>query len=150
MKAKAKVGAIALIATALAVLCVPAGAHDGGATKRSCDISTLRGLYLLKGSGFAVINAATVPKAILGSVRFNGDGTLVVEALTLTVLNLPPVEQSDRAGSYTLESNCTGTLSIPNGPTWNLFVSSPGSAYQIQTGGPDHGIILADLRLISR
>ena len=150
MKAKAKIGSITLFAAAIALQCTQASAHDGVAAKRSCDVSVLRGLYLLKGSGHAVINGSVVPKALLGSVRFNGDGTLVVETLTLTVLNLPPLDQADRPGSYTVEPNCTGTLTIPNGPTWNIFVSSPGVATQIQTGGPDHGITLADLRLISR
>jgi hypothetical protein len=150
MKAKAKVKSISLFAAAIALQCAQAQSHDLPGARRSCDASMLRGLYLLKGSGHAVINGAVVPKAILGSVRFNGDGTLVVETLTLTVLNLPPLEQVDRPGNYTVESNCTGTLILPNGPTWNIFVSSPGYATQIQTGGPDHGITLADLRFVSR
>ena len=150
MNAKAKTGSMAWIALAAALQCASAADHDGPAPKRGCDVSTLRGLYQLKGSGHAVINGAVVPKALLGTVRFNGDGTLVVETLTLTVLNLPPLEQADRPGIYTVESNCTGTLAIPNGPAWNIFVSSPGVVTQIQTGGPDHGIALADLELISR
>jgi len=150
MKAKAKTGSMAWIAAVAALQCATAGAHDGPAPKRNCDVSMLRGLYQLKGSGHAVINGSVVPKALLGSVRFNGDGTLVVETLTLTVLNLPTVEQADRPGIYTVEPDCTGTLAIPNGPTWNIFVSSPGLATQIQTGGPDHGIALADLKFISR
>jgi hypothetical protein len=158
MKKKLKFVSLGLIASAIALQCAQAYAHDNPQAnghdnpqaRRGCDVAMLRGLYLLKGSGQAVVNGAVVPKALLGSVRFNGDGTLVVETLTLTVLNLPPLEQVDSPGNYTVESNCTGTLAIPGGPTWNIFVSSRAYATQIQTGGPDHGITLADLRYISR
>lgn len=150
MKAKVKPGSICLFAAAIALQCVPALSHDGAGGRRSCDASMLRGLYLFKGSGFASINGAAVPKAILGSVRFNGDGTLVAESLTVTLLNLPPVSVTDSPGSYTVESNCTGTLTFPSGLSWNIYVSSPGFVSQIQTGGPDHGVVQADARLIGR
>jgi hypothetical protein len=150
MKKKVKLRSIGLFASVIALHCVQAFAHGDPPARRSCDVSMLRGLYLLKGSGTAVINGTAVPKALLGTVRFNGDGTLIVENLTLTVLNLAPLEQVDRPGNYTVESNCTGTLAIPGGPTWNIFVSSRSFASQIQTGGPDHGIMQVDLRYISR
>src|SRR5689334_14655893 len=110
MNAKAKSGSFTLFAAALALQCAPVESHEGIAARRSCDASMLHGLYLFKGSGFASINGATVPKAVLGSVRFNGDGTLVAESLTVTLLNLPPVQQSGSPGSYTVESDCTGTI----------------------------------------
>lgn len=150
MKAKVKPGSVGLIAVALTLQCVQAQSHDGAPPRRSCDASMLRGLYLFKGSGFASINGAAVPKAILGSVRFNGDGTLVAESLTVTILNLPPVIVADSPGTYTVESNCTGTLTFPSGLAWNIYVSSPGFVSQIQTAGPDHGVIQADARFISR
>lgn len=150
MKMKGNLKFIGLIAAAIALQSAQAYAHDDPAAKRSCNASMLRGLYLLKGSGHAVVNDAIVPKALLGTVRFFGDGTLLVETLTLTVQNLPPLEQVDRPGTYTVDPNCTGKLAIPGGPTWNIFVSSRESAYQIQTGGPDRGIILADLQYLSR
>jgi hypothetical protein len=150
MKAKVKWGATSLFAVALSLQCARAESHDGPPARRNCDASMLRGLYLFKGSGFASINGAAVPKAILGSVRFNGDGTLVAESLTVTILNLPPASVADSPGNYTVESDCTGTLTFPSGLTWNIFVASPTLVSQIQTGGPDHGVVQADARFISR
>jgi len=148
MKMKGKAGTAVLLA-ATALQCVQAQAHDGHGARRSCDVSTLRGLYLLKGSGFALLNGIATPKAIQGTIRFNGDGTMVIEDLTVTILGLPPIK-GDGVATYTLESNCSGTLTVPNGPQWNIYVSSPGLVSQIQTGGPDRGVLQADARLISR
>jgi hypothetical protein len=151
MKAKAKVGSLILFATAAALQCAQVQAHDGGAAKHGCDVSMLRGLYLFKGSGFVKPDGSPgIPKAVLGTVRFNGDGTMVVENLTVTVLGLPPMVHLDEGATYTVESNCTGTITVPNGPMWNIIVSSPAFVSQIQTGGPDHGLIQADARLIAR
>jgi hypothetical protein len=148
MKMKAKTSLLTLIA-ATALQCVQAQAHDGPGARRSCDVSTLRGLYLLKGSGFALVNGTATAKAILGTIRFNGDGTMVIENLTVTILGLPPIK-GDGVATYTVESDCTGTVTVPNGPAWNIYVSSPVFVSQIQTGGPDRGVIQADARFISR
>ncbi|MFL6550435.1 MAG: hypothetical protein ACJ8OJ_17200 [Povalibacter sp.] len=149
MNAKARIGLITMLAAVAALQC--AQAHDGPGAKRTCDVSMLHGLYLFKGTGYASLNGETKPKAVLGTVRFNGDGTASTETLNLTIAGLPPMTHNGDPGTYTVEPDCTGTVSFaPNGPTWAIIVVSSKFFSQIQTGGPDHGTFQGDNWFISR
>jgi len=150
MNTKAKTGlALGLAAASLALLSAPANAHDPG-SKRECSVEMLRGVYLFKGSGFQPINGAAVPKAIIESIRFNGDGTLVAETVTVTFFGQsPPNRQGGALGTYTVEPNCTGTVTFADGPRFDTFVSSPLLLNLIQTG-PVPAVLLGDARFVSR
>jgi len=150
MKAKAKSCILGMLAaTTIALQSTASQAHDEGA-KRACDVSMLRGLYLFKGTGFNFVNGGAVPKAIIESIRFNGDGTLVAETVTLTILGqTPPVRHQNTPGVYTVESNCTGTVAFSDGPAFDTFVSSPWLLSLIQTG-PVPAVLQGDARFVSR
>ena len=111
--------------------CGAAQAHDA---TRSCVESTLRGLYVLSASGFNIAGGVAVPKAIVESIRFNGDGSLHSPAATVSI-NGNILHFADAPGSYTVETNCTGTLTFPGVATWDLFIAPSGSEiFMIQTG----------------
>ena len=150
MNAKAKSGIFIMsMAAAMLLQSAPGQAHDQEG-KRACDVSMLRGLYLFRASGFNFVSGAAVPKAIMESTRFNGDGTLVAETVTLTILGqTPPVRHQNTLGSYTLEANCTGTITFSDGPAFDIFVSSPWLVSLIQTG-PVPAVLQGDARFISR
>ena len=147
-KAKIRIG-LGLATLAMAILGAPASAHDL-VPKRTCSVEMLRGLYLFKGTGFQPINGAAVPKALIESIRFNGDGTLVAETVTVTIFGqTPPNRTGGALGTYTVEANCTGTITFTNGPTFDTFVSSPLLLNLIQTG-PVPAVLLGDARFVSR
>ena len=138
-----------LAACAVALCAAPGHANDNGAPRRECSVAMLRGLYLFKGSGFNLTaSGATVPKAIIESIRFNGDGTLVAETATVTVLGAPPNRSQGSLGTYTVLPDCTGTITFSNGPAFDTFVSSPLLLSLIQTAGP--GVLQGDARFVSR
>ncbi|MFL6618858.1 MAG: hypothetical protein ACJ8MH_09665 [Povalibacter sp.] len=148
MKLKAKLGIGTAIIAAL-VTSMPSHANDAHA-HRECNAQMLRGLYLFTGAGFNLANGATVPKAIVETIRFNGDGTLVAETVTLTVLGQAPIRRENTPGIYTLEPNCTGTITFADSPAYDTFVSSPWSISMVQTGGPVPAVLVGDARFVSR
>ena len=100
-------------------------ADDNNGRGRECSEATLQGLYVFSASGFSIVAGVAQPRAIVEFIRFNGDGTLSVPA-----------------GTYSVASNCTGSLAFgPPGPTFDLYLAPSGSeVHLIFTGGPVPGL----------
>jgi hypothetical protein len=100
--------------------------HSGASSVQeagSCRVQTLRGAYLFAASGFNIVGGVAQPKAIHEVIEFNGDGTLTVPSVTLSVngvVSHPP----GSAGDYTVEPDCTGTLVFTGGPSFDIVVAS--------------------------
>ena len=123
----------ALAAVTLAFAFGVAQADDGSHDGKSCSEATLRGLYVFSTSGFNVVAGVAQPKAINEQIRFNGDGTLVAPVATASI-NGNVNRSTDVPGSYTLASNCSGSLSFTPGPSFDLIADPRGtSVYMIQT-----------------
>lgn len=103
--------------------------HDAS----SCKLKTLRGSYLFAASGFNIVGGVAQPKAIHEVIDFNGDGTLTVPAVTLSVngvVSHPP----PGVGDYTLEETCRGTIVFTSGPSFDIVVTPGGrTVWMIQT-----------------
>jgi hypothetical protein len=88
---------------------------------------------LLVASGFNIVGGVALPKAIQEAIEFNGDGTLTVPAVTLSVNGIvshPP----GAPGNYTTEANCSGTLTFSSGPTYDIVVALDGkTVWMFQT-----------------
>ena len=98
-----------------------------------CGVQTLHGSYVFNAHGWNVVSGAAVPKAILEGINFNGDGTLVSPFVTLSV-NGTIIRTSGTTGTYTVQSDCTGTLSFDDGNSFDVFVSRNGQQlWMIQT-----------------
>ena len=91
-----------------------------------CSVGTLKGLYLSSWDGYASIGADLVPKAVMEGKRFNGDGTFSNDFGTVNIGGTTIINTAGSGGTYTVAPDCTGTLSVPNGPTLNLYVG-PGA-----------------------
>jgi hypothetical protein len=68
--------------------------------------------------------------------RFNGNGTLINEFGTVNIGGFIVIDVSGSVGTYTVAADCTGTISIANGPTFNMYIG-PGAQQLsiINTGG---------------
>jgi len=106
-----------------------AGGNDHPA---KCTLETLNGQYLVAANGtlfppaFGVTGQSVSSAA--GYSTYNGDGTgtdWVTFAIdgTVAVGAVP----SPTPTTYTLNSNCTGTKTVMNGPHFNIFVAIDGS-----------------------
>jgi hypothetical protein len=74
--------------------------------------------------------------------RFNGDGTTFNAFGTVNIGGFIIIDATGGVGTYTVAADCTGTLSITDGPSFNIYVGPGGQ--QIWTtqiaGGAGSGI----------
>ena len=114
------------------------GTTQAGSSAQTCDAHMLRGSYLFATHGWNIVGGVAVPKAIVEGIDFNGDGTLSNPFATVSI-NGTIIRSSGSVGFYTVEADCTGTLTFTGGPSFDIFVQ-PGDGKQfwmIQTGpGP--------------
>ena len=101
-----------------------------------CSVHMLRGLYLWSWDGYANFGGNLVPKAVMQGLRFNGDGTTYNAFGTVNVGGTTIIDATGGVGTYTVAEDCTGTLSITGGPTFNMYVG-PGAqqVWITQIGG---------------
>jgi hypothetical protein len=96
-----------------------------------CTLATLNGQYLFTGSGTLFPPVFGVTKQSIGNSAgfhvFNGDGT-GTDFVTFSVNGIVVVPSSSAPITYTLKPDCTGTLSVQNGPNLDIFVAVDGSA----------------------
>ena len=111
-----------LIATmSLGTSATAQAAADG----RVCN-GTLKGLYLWTFDGYQNFGGNFVPKAVMQGLRFNGDGTTFNPFGTVNIGGTVIIDATGGVGTYTVNPDCTGTLSITNGPSFNIYVG-PGA-----------------------
>src|SRR6476469_4801617 len=116
--------ALASLVAAMAVgTSAPARAAADG---QVCSVATLKGLYLATLDGYANIGGNLVPKTIMEGKHFNGDGTFINTFGTVNIGGTTILNTGGFGGTYTVAPDCTGTLSVPNGPSFNIYVG-PGA-----------------------
>ena len=119
--------------------------HDG----RPCSEATLNGLYVFSATGYNVVGGAAQPKAINEQIRFNGDGTLVSPVATVSI-NGNVSRSTGTPGSYTVASNCAGSLSFTGGPTFDVIADPRGGVvFMIQTA-PGTPVLQGTAERVSR
>ena len=91
-----------------------------------CSVGMLRGMYVWTFDGYANFGGNLVPKAIMEGKRFNGDGTFINDFGTVNIGGSIIIDTTGGVGTYTVAPNCTGTLSVPGGPSFNMYVG-PGA-----------------------
>ena len=106
-------------------------AGEGG---RVCSVGMLKGQYLWTFDAYANFNGNFVPTAIMQGLQFNGDGTMLNTFGTVNIGGTIIFDVTGAVGSYTVAPDCTGTLSVPGGPSFNMYVG-PGAqkVWSIQT-----------------
>ena len=70
-------------------------------------------------------------------LRFNGDGTTFDPFGTVNIGGTIIIDVTGPGGTYTVAPDCTGTISIPNGPSFNMYVG-PGAQkiwFNLTAGG---------------
>jgi len=124
---------VGLIAAITLSTPTPARAAADG---RVCSVGMLKGLYLATLDGYANFGGNLVPKTIMEGKHFNGDGTFFNEFGTVNIGGTTIINTGGLGGTYTVAPDCTGTISVPNGPSFNIYVG-PGvqKLWVTQTAG---------------
>ena len=103
------------------------------AEDKGCTNNTLRGTYAYTGTGTAVAPPQIAgPVAEVGTQTFNGGGSTTVTA-TLSV-NGNFMQLNNITGTYTVSSDCTGTMALQLAPNFTLHlffvIDSGGDGFQ--------------------
>jgi hypothetical protein len=114
---------VSLVAAMALGTSATAGATADG---QVCSVHMLRGLYLWTFDGYANLGGNLVPKAVMQGTRFNGDGTTINAFGTVNIGGTVIIDATGGVGTYTVAADCTGTLSITDGPSFNMYVG-PGA-----------------------
>ena len=141
-----------LFASALVTLAAAAmtsGTARADSSVPSCGVYTLRGSYLFATHGWDIVGGVAQPKAVVEGFNFNGDGTMISPFVTISV-NGTIFRFGERPGSYTVNSDCTGTLTFTIGPSFDIFVEPSGKQlWMIQTG-PEAPVLEGTATRVSR
>lgn len=120
-------------AAAIASLPLAAQTISGG----SCSAADLNGSYAFVLTGRAVSSAG----ALTGSLQANGlatfDGANKVTIAVTANSNLALGKQLTYAGTYTVASNCTGSVVITTGGNFTLTLVEWGSGNDVNLAGSD-------------
>jgi hypothetical protein len=134
--------ACALVSLVAALALGTSATAGAAADAQRCHAGMLRSLYMWTFDGYADLGGTLVPKAVMQGTRFNGDGTTFNEFGTVNIGGTIIIDATGGVGTYTVAADCTGTISITNGPSFNMYVG-PGAQKlwitQIQ-GGAGSGI----------
>jgi len=80
------------------------------------------------------VSSVPQPKAIVESIDFDGAGTLTSLATVSVNGVLLGASFHGGSGSYTVNEDCTGTITFADGPHFDLFIAPNGKElYLIQT-----------------
>lgn len=102
----------------------------------SCGPATLTGTFAFATQGYNVVSGVTVPKAIVETIQFNGDGTLVAPFATVSI-NGTIIHNSGATGTYVVNADCTGNLTFVPGPSFDFVIGRGGNElFMIQTIDP--------------
>jgi hypothetical protein len=125
------------LASLIATMALGTPATAGpAADAQVCSVHTLNGLYLWTFDGYQNVGGNLVPKAVMQGTRFNGDGTTFNAFGTVNIGGFIIIDATGGVGTYTVAADCTGTISITDGPSFNMYVG-PGAQqlWTTQIGG---------------
>jgi hypothetical protein len=145
MKTKLTKTIMSSLASACALLCLAAAMALGPGTPataraaadvQACSVGMLKGLYLWTFDGYQNVGGNLLPKAVMQGIRFNGDGTTFNPFGTVNIGGFIIIDATGGVGTYTVAADCTGTISITDGPSFNIYVG-PGAQqlWTTQLGG---------------
>ena len=81
-------------------------------------------------TGYDISNSTPAPKAVVELLTLKGDGTLT--SLATVSLNGTIHSGVSGSGTYTVNQNCTGTLTFNgSGFTFDLFIAPNGSRFHM-------------------
>ena len=133
MKTKLTKTIVSCLAVACAALCLAAALALGtsspvraAADARVCSVGMLRGSYLWTFDAYENFDGNFVPVAVMQGLQFNGDGTTLNTFGTVNIGGTIIFDVTGAVGTYTVAADCTGTISITNGPSFNMYVG-PGA-----------------------
>jgi hypothetical protein len=102
-----------------------------------CTAETLSGVYMFHASGYNIGSAGPLPKAIIETVVFHGDGNVTTPAVSLSINGAIIQPPQGNPGTYTVDRDCTGTLTFADGPKFDLQIRPNGKTINMLQTNPN-------------
>ena len=102
----------------------------------TCSTKTLRGVYEFRATGLNIVNGVSVPKAIIETIVFDGKGNVLTPAVSVSINGNIIQPPQGNPGVYTVDADCTGTLTFADGPSFDLHIKPYGKAISMLQTNP--------------
>jgi hypothetical protein len=123
-------GVLLLVVGLVGVLAIGTGYakdenKDENASGAKCSEATLDGTYLFAYDGFVIKENEKIPFALAGYEVFDGNGH--VKGVATTNVNGKITSKEPFSGTYTVKTDCTGTVRYTDGTQFDQFIDPDGS-----------------------
>jgi hypothetical protein len=102
---------------------------------RECHEATLKGTYVFAYDGFEIKEGDKVPFAVAGREVRDGKGN--IEGIYSANFNGEITRNEPFSGTYTVNADCTGTNTFPDGTHYDMFIAPDGSMFTVVQSDPD-------------
>ena len=102
-----------------------------------CTAETIRGKYLFHASGYNIVSGVPLPKAIVETVVLDGLGNVSTPAVSLSLNGTIIQPPQGSSGVYTVDADCTGTLTFADGPKFDLQITPNGKQINMLQTNPN-------------
>jgi hypothetical protein len=112
-------------------------ARAGAAARERCDLGTLRGTYMGSNAGVVTGGADKGPFAAAEFQWFDGNGKIAGVFSANFSRNI--TRKAKFTGAYTVDADCTGTVTLTDDTQYDLFIDPDGSMFAwVQTNPPQY------------
>ena len=118
---------IGVLALALPLALAGAGRGQAADDAAACALATLQGTYLFAFDGVRIDGDERHPFAVAGYEVYDGQGGM--RAVVTSSDGGTPDRNVRTPGSYTVEADCTGTVTYADGTRYDLFLAPDGSSF---------------------
>jgi hypothetical protein len=107
------------------------------ADEDECTAATIRGVYMFHASGYNIVSGVPLPKAIIETVVFDGLGNVTTPAVSVSINGTLLQPPQGNPGVYTVDADCTGTLTFADGPRFDLQITPNGKQINMLQTNPN-------------
>ena len=112
-------------------------ATAGAAARATCDVGTVHGTYLGANDGTVTGGADKGPFAAAEFQWFDGNGN--IEGVFSANYSRNITSKAEFSGTYTVDADCTGTVTLTEGTPYPLFIHPKGDMFAwVQTTPPEY------------
>ena len=102
---------------------------DENAAEAKCSEATLHGRYLFANDGVEIRGNNQLPFAVAGSEVRDGKGN--IKGVASGNFNGEVFRNEPFSGTYTVNADCTGTNTYPDGTHYDMFIAPDGSEFTV-------------------
>ena len=120
---------VVLLVGVVGVLAVGTGFAKDEDAEAKCSEATLHGRYLFAYDGVEIRGNNQIPFAVAGREVRDGKGN--IKGVASSNFNGEVFRNEPFSGTYTVNADCTGTNTYPDGTHYDMFIAPDGSEFTV-------------------